>query len=82
MSRPFTDIKAAISANPVKNGSIVMGTTFTGRSTTNSSGKTIYGDYTINYDPRIKSTPTISTIASKYGNRFYNGIFVGKDMTT
>jgi len=76
MSRPFTGIQASISGNPVKNGSIVMGTTSTGEFATNSPGVTTYGTGVINYDSRIKTTPTISTIASKYGNRFYNGIFV------
>lgn len=62
MSRPFTDITKAITANPIKNGSVVTGTVTTGRSSVNNN-------YTTN-------TPDISSISSKYGNRFYNGIFV------
>jgi hypothetical protein len=62
MARPFTDISKSISANPIKNGTLVTSTTFT-------------GEYSVNNNC-VKNTPTISDIASKYGNRFYNGIFV------
>lgn len=62
MARPFTDISKSISANPIKNGTLVASTTFT-------------GTYSINNN-YVKNTPVISDIASKYGNRFYNGIFV------
>jgi hypothetical protein len=62
MNRPFTDISKSISANPIKNGTLVTSTTFTGK-------------YSIN-DRYVKNTPNIDTIASKYGYRFYNGIFV------
>lgn len=62
MPRPFTDITKSISANPIKNGTLVTSTTSTGRYSVNN----LY----------VKNTPTISEIASKYGNRFYNGIFV------
>ena len=61
-SRPLTDITASILENPVKNGSVVTSTTFTGKYNT--------------YNYYVKNKPTISNIASKYGNRFYNGIFV------
>lgn len=62
MPRPYTDIQAAISGNVVKNGTAIVSTTFTGRYSFNN-----------NY---VKNTPTISTIANKYGNKFYNGLFV------
>jgi hypothetical protein len=62
MSRPFTDIAKSISANPIKNGTLVTSTTFT-------------GEYSVNNNC-VKNTPAISSIQSKYGNRFYNGIFV------
>lgn len=62
MSRPFTDITKIISANPVKNGTLVVSTTKTGYYKTN--------------DNYVLNTPTMTTIESKYGNRFYNGIFV------
>jgi hypothetical protein len=62
MPRPYTDIQAAISGNVVKNGTAVVSTTFTGKYSTNN-----------NY---VKNTPPISTIYNKYGNKFYNGIFV------
>lgn len=60
MARPFTDIQAAISGNAVKNCSLITSTTFTGKRSVNDV-------YTKNY-------PTISDIASKYGDKFYNGI--------
>lgn len=56
------DISKAVSANPVKNGSSVVSTTFTGA----------YKSY--NY--YVKNTPDMNTIQAKYDNRFYNGIFV------
>lgn len=62
MSRPFTDITKAISANPIKNGSIVEGVTPVGLES--------------NLNSYVKNTPTINDIQNKYGNRFYNGIFV------
>lgn len=62
MARPFTDISKSINANSIKNGTLVTSTTFTGTYSVNN-----------NY---VKNTPTIENIASKYGNRFYNGIFV------
>ena len=62
MPRPFTDITRSISSNPIKNGTVVASATFTGRYSLNN-----------NY---VKNTPVISDISSKYGNRFYNGIFV------
>ena len=62
MTRPFTDIAKSISANPIKNGTLVTSTTFT-------------GEYSVN-NYYVKNTPAISDIASKYGYRFYSGIFV------
>lgn len=56
------DIQKAVSANPVKNGSSVNTTTFTGKYQT--------------YNAYVKNTPSITTIESKYDNRFYNGTFV------
>ena len=62
MPRPFTDIQAAISGVQIKNGSAVTSTTFTGQYNTLNT-------YAQNY-------PTINSIYNKYGNKFYNGIFV------
>jgi hypothetical protein len=62
MSRPFTDIQRINSSQPIKNGSTTTTTSFTGKYNTLNT-------YT-------KNTPTINTISSKYGDRFYNGIFV------
>jgi len=62
MPRPYTDIIQANSNNPIKNGSCVISTTFHGNYNTLNT-------YTQNY-------PLIQDIQSKYGNRFYNGIFV------
>lgn len=56
------DIQAAINTNPVKNGTSVIGTTVTGRSST--------------INTYASNQPTISDIEAKYDNRFYNGIFV------
>ena len=62
MARPYTDISKVISSNPIKNGTVVGGTTFT--------GKSYY------YNAYVNNNPTINDIEQKYGNRFYNGIFV------
>ena len=56
------DIQAAVSGHPVKNGTSVVTTTFTGKYST--------------IDTYAKSTPTISDLDDKYDNRFYNGVFV------
>lgn len=61
-TRPFTDISYAVSGQPVKNGTVVTTTTFA-------------GEYSVN-NYYVKNTPTINSIDDKYGNRFYNGIFV------
>jgi len=62
MPRPFTDISTSKSANPIKNGSVVLSTTPRG--------------YYLTSNTEVKNTPTISNIQSKYGNRFYNGILI------
>jgi hypothetical protein len=62
MPRPFKDITTAISTNPIKNGTLLTNTTPTGQTA-------ISNKY-------VKNTPTIETIQNKYGNKFYNGIFV------
>ena len=62
MARPFTDIQAVIAENPVKNGTLIASASFTGRYSKS--------------DTYVKEYPTIVDIADKYGNRFYNGIFV------
>lgn len=56
------DINKAISSNPVKNGSVVTSTSFTGAYQT--------------YNRNVKNTPDITSIQAKYDNRFYNGVFV------
>lgn len=56
------DIQKAISSNPIKNGTIVVTTSWTGNYSTR--------------DTYVKNTPTIDAIEAKYDNRFYNGIFV------
>jgi hypothetical protein len=50
------DIEKAISANDIKNGSVVTNTLFTGRS--------------ITYNYYVKNTPTLTNIQSKYIDRF------------
>lgn len=79
MPRPFADIALAKSSNPIKNGSVVANATEGGffeyeqigiqNSASDPSG--VYG-----YHNNIYSIPTSGTLATKYGNRFYNGIFV------
>ena len=56
------DIQAAISGNPVKNGTTIATTTFTGEYST--------------IETYVKNYPTITDLENKYDNRFYNGIFV------
>ena len=62
MSRPFTDVRLAISGVNIKNGSVVVSSTVTGQYDT--------------LNTYVKNTPAIADIDDKYGNRFYNGIFV------
>lgn len=58
------DIDRILTANPIKNGSAVVGC-----KTTGFSDKDILNTNVIN-------TPTITDIEAKFDNRFYNGIFV------
>lgn len=62
MPRPFTDITLAKNDTVIKNGSSVLSTTFRGKSST--------------LDTFVKNVPSIDEIYNKYGDRFYNGIFV------
>lgn len=64
MSRPFTDIAKIKNDQDIHNGSLVVSATPVG----------LHQQLTSN--PYVKTTPTIETIASKYGYRFHNGIFV------
>jgi hypothetical protein len=61
------DIQAAISGNPVKNGTLIVGCYRTGFPTLPT---------TIVYDEYVQNYPTITDLEAKYDNRFYNGIFV------
>ena len=61
-TRPFTDITKIKDANPIKNGTLAVSTTVTGKYKTN--------------DNAVLNVPTIGSIDDKYGYRFYNGIFV------
>lgn len=56
------NIQKAISANQIKNGTSVISTTTTGNSST--------------LNTYVTNTPDISTIETKYSNRFTNGILV------
>lgn len=79
MPRPFTDIALAKSSNVIKNGTLVANATTTGffeyeqigAQNTVSGVSGVYG-----YHSNIYSIPNSGTLATKYGNRFYNGIFV------
>lgn len=62
MARPYTDISKIKSSNEINNGSVIVGCTFTGQ----------YN----RLDTYTKNIPAISAIQAKYGNKFYNGIFV------
>lgn len=55
------DITKAISANSIKNGTMVVGCLNTGFPTSPT---------TILYNQYVKNTPTISDIEAKYDNRF------------
>lgn len=50
------DINKAISANPIKNGTVLVSCTTT-------------GEYSV-LDNAVKNTPTITDIQSKYDSRF------------
>jgi len=62
MPRPFTDITTVNSSEPLKNGSSISSTKVTGSSTISNMF--------------VKNTPVIEDIESKYGDKYYNGIFV------
>jgi hypothetical protein len=62
MSRPYTDIATIDNSKPIKNGSAIVSTTVSGEYNT--------------LDTVVKNVPDINTIYNKYGNRFYNGLFV------
>lgn len=62
MPRPFTDIATINEDQPIKNGTVICSTTS-------------HGSYNL-YNRYVKNTPTIDEIYDKYGNHFYNGIFV------
>lgn len=64
MPRPFTDITRVDSTRPINNKAAICSTTVTGFTTK----KIIRPNFPVNL--------TISNIENKFGNRFYNGIFV------
>lgn len=64
MSRPFTDISTIDSTKPINNKTVVCSTTVTGF----SAKRIVRSNFPVNL--------TIANIEKKYGNRFYNGIFV------
>lgn len=57
-----SDISEVISANPIKNGSVVTSSTVTGRYLT--------------YDRFVNNNPSITTIENKYNGRFSGGLLV------
>jgi len=57
-----SDISEVISANPIKNGSVVTSSTVTGRYLT--------------YNRFVNNNPSITTIEDKYDNRFIDGLLV------
>lgn len=62
-TRPFTDItNAKTSTTTIRNGLAVVTCSRTGAHSVLST-----------YE---QNTPTITTIDDKYGNRFYNGLFI------
>ena len=63
----MANINKIISANPIKNGTMVVSCLNTGFPTSPT---------TIVYDRYVKNTPTISNIQNKYDNRFSNGLLV------
>jgi hypothetical protein len=56
-----SDIQAAISGSPIKNGTAVVSTTFT-------------GEYS-SLDSYVKNTPTITDIQNKYDNRLDDVVY-------
>lgn len=57
-----SDIIKSKSANPIKNGTLLVSCSRTGQ-------------YSLS-NLFVRNTPTITDIENKYDNRFYNGIFV------
>jgi hypothetical protein len=64
MPRPYTDIKAIDPTKPINNKTAICSTTVTGYSTKRVIRSNFPGNL------------TISNVEQKFGNRFYNGIFV------
>lgn len=64
MSRPYTDITTVDPTKPINNKTVVCSTTVTGLTTK----RIIRPNFPVNL--------TIANIEQKFGNRFYNGIFV------
>lgn len=79
MPRPLADVALARSNRSIKNGAIVANSTITGffefqqigAQNTVSGTSGVYG-----YNTNIYSVPGSGVLATEYGNRFYNGIFV------
>jgi hypothetical protein len=61
-TRPYSDITVALTGNPIKNGTLIDTTSVTGR-------------YSLS-NTYVQNTPASGVLATKYGNKFYNGIFV------
>jgi hypothetical protein len=61
-TRPFTDIANATVSTTIRNGLAVVTCSRTGK-------RSVLATYEQN-------TPIITNIDDKYGNRFYNGIFI------
>lgn len=65
----MNDIQKAVSANPIKNGTMLVGTSLTGAYSTR--------------DTYVKNTPTMNTIEAKYDNRFDDpGYYYGMGNST
>ena len=56
------DISEVISANPIKNGSVVTSSTVTGRYLT--------------YNRFVNNNPSINDIENKYDDRFIDGLLI------
>jgi hypothetical protein len=61
-TRPFTDITNATASTTIRNGLSVVTCSNTGKHSVLST-----------YE---QNTPIITDIDNKYGNRFYNGVFI------
>jgi hypothetical protein len=69
MARPFTDITKSISANNIKNGTLLVATGGLRTGSSSSYFNKVYDQY-------VQTYPVITDIQSKYGYRFYNGLFI------